>query len=469
MIFSSMIFLWVFLPICLLGNFIFHKILKNNSLTNLLLLLLSIIFYAWGEPVYIFLMLFSIFINWGFGLGISKFNSLKKLILIFAVIANLLILGYFKYAGMLADIVNMILDSEITAPDISLPIGISFFTFQALSYVIDVFRKECNVQRNPLKLGLYISFFPQLIAGPIIKYKDVNEQIEHRTLSLNQTAAGIRRFCYGLAKKVLISNVLAHCVDSLYTLDINQVTCSMAWLTSIMYTFQIYYDFSGYSDMAIGLGKMLGFDFNENFNYPYTSLSIREFWHRWHISLSSWFKEYVYIPLGGNKKGTLRTYINLGIVFVLTGIWHGADLSFLFWGIYHGFFNILERLGLEQLLKRNKFISWIYTFIIVNVGWVFFRTESTTLSFQYILRMFLPWNYQNSSVSALEYINNYSLFILLLAFLGMGMIQRFIIKKEIQNKWKFSLPENFYCILILLLSIFSLASNTYNPFIYFRF
>lgn len=469
MVFSSMIFLWIFFPICLVGNYITTKIYKNNNLANIFLLVLSIIFYAWGEPVYIFLMMFSILVNWLLGIGVERFSKNKKIILMIGVSINLLLLGYFKYAGMLVDMANAVLGTEIKEPEIALPIGISFFTFQALSYVIDVYRGECKAQTNLFKLALYVSFFPQLIAGPIVKYKDVNEQIDHRTLSIGQTAEGIRRFCYGLGKKVLISNVLAAGADAIYAMEISEITSIMAWLASLLYTFQIYYDFSGYSDMAIGIGKMLGFEFKENFNYPYTSFSIREFWRRWHISLSSWFKEYVYIPLGGNRKGVKRTYINLGAVFLLTGIWHGADVSFVLWGLYHGFFNVIERLGFEKILKKSKVFSWIYTFMVVNIGWIFFRTESTVRSIQYILRMFMPWKYVNSNFSIWELMNGHTVFALLCAILGMGVFQRLTEGKQLGKKWKYSIGEITFCVCLLLFSIFSLASNTYNPFIYFRF
>lgn len=469
MVFSSMIFLWIFLPLCLGGNFILNKMCKNNNLTNIFLLILSIIFYAWGEPVYIFLMLFSIVINWVLGIGVERFPENKKFILVLGIIVNLMLLGYFKYAGMVVDIVNVVLGTELEIPDIALPIGISFFTFQALSYVIDVYRGECKAQTNLLKLALYVSFFPQLIAGPIVKYKDVNEQIDCRVLSANKTAEGIRRFCYGLGKKVLVSNVLAAGADCIYALDMSEVTGVMAWVASLLYTMQIYYDFSGYSDMAIGIGKMLGFEFKENFNYPYTSFSIREFWRRWHISLSSWFKEYVYIPLGGNKKGIKRTYLNLSIVFLLTGIWHGADISFVLWGLYHGFFNVIERLGFEKILKKSKIFSWIYTFMVVNVGWIFFRTESTVRSLQYIMRMIVPWKYVDSNFSIWELMNGHTVFILLCSVLGMGMFQRLTEGKRLEKLWKYSMAEIIFCIMLLLFSIFSLASNTYNPFIYFRF
>ena len=362
MLFSSMVFVWIFLPIVFFGNFILQKLFSKrfgNRPANAWLLLGSLFFYAWGEPIYVFLMLASITLNWLSGLVLVKV-PFKKTVVFVSVALNLALLGYFKYAGMLVSTVNALMHREFTVPEISLPIGISFFTFQALSYVIDVYRGEAEVQKNWFKLALYVSFFPQLIAGPIVKYKDVNDQIDNRTISLTQTAAGIRRFIYGFSKKVLIANVMGLCADTLYGMNIGEMTGLMVWIASISYTLQIYFDFSGYSDMAIGLGKMFGFEFKENFNYPYRSHSIREFWRRWHISLSSWFPDYVYIPLGGNRKGQVRTYINLFIVFFLTGIWHGASWTFVFWGIYHGIFCIIERLGLEKLLKRNIFFCSAY-------------------------------------------------------------------------------------------------------------
>ena len=356
-------------------------------------------------------------------------------------------------------------------PLIALPIGISFFTFQAMSYIVDVYRRDCNVQKSILHLALYISFFPQLIAGPIVRYRDINEQITNRTVTSEKFADGIRRFIYGLAKKVLMSNTLAKSADLIFALDVNELTGGLAWLAAILYTFQIYYDFSGYSDMAIGLGKMFGFDFNENFNYPYTSLSIREFWRRWHISLSTWFREYVYIPLGGSRKGQIRTYINLGIVFLLTGIWHGASYNFVFWGIYHGAFLIVERIGLGKFLEKHKVLAGIYTFLAVVLGWVLFRIESMRQIWHFGKRILLPWMYGSSHYSIWEFIDGYTIFMLVCAAVGMGIIQR-LMQKQIPvlvSKWRFSVLELMYCAMLLILCISALASNTYNPFIYFRF
>lgn len=467
MLFSSMIFVWIFLPITLLGNFVLQKI-GGNKAANILLLLSSLFFYAWGEPIYVVLMLISITINWLSGLALSKFSN-RKLILVVDILLNLGLLGYFKYMGMFVETINAIFKGQLSVPQISLPIGISFFTFQALSYAIDVYRKETETQKNWFKLALYVSFFPQLIAGPIVKYKDVSDQIDNRSISLNQTASGIRRFSYGFAKKVLLANVLGLCADKLYAIPIDSVTGIMAWIASVAYTLQIYFDFSGYSDMAVGLGRMFGFEFKENFNYPYMSLSIREFWRRWHISLSSWFRDYVYIPLGGNRKGEGRTYLNLFIVFFLTGFWHGASWTFVFWGIYHGIFIVIERLGFDKVLRRSKIISWLYCTLVVNFGWVFFRVDDIYRSLRYISRLLRPWKYTVSQYSIFEFVNTQMLITIILGILGSGIIKLCGEKLRIRDKWKFSYAEIIYCVAIFFLSLLSLASSTYNPFIYFRF
>ena len=465
MLFSSMIFLWLFLPITFLGSKIVGK-----KYVNFLLLIASLIFYAWGEPIYVLLMLCSILINWLSGLLIVKNLKYRSLILFFNVIINLFLLGYFKYAGMFVRTWNSIIKIvRIPEPEIALPIGISFFTFQALSYVVDVYRGEVKAQKNILNLALYISFFPQLIAGPIVKYREIEKQIDNREINMSKTAEGVRRFIYGLSKKVLVSNILAKSAGLIFAMPLEEVTGVMAWIASVLYLFQIYYDFSGYSDMAIGLGKMFGFEFSENFNYPYMSLSIREFWRRWHISLSTWFREYVYIPLGGNKKGQKRTYINLMIVFFLTGLWHGASYNFIFWGLFHGFFSILERLGLEKFLKKNKVIAFVYTFLVVNVGWIFFRVENIGMAFRYIGRMVFPWRYIDSSISIWEVVDAHTFFILICADIGMGGLQYLARKKNKLETWRFSIFEVIYCLGIFVFSIAALASNTYNPFIYFRF
>ena len=465
MLFSSMIFLWLFLP----AVFVINRFLKPKQ-QNVFLVFASLFFYAWGEPKYVILMLISILLNWGSGMLLGRFSSYKKGILLFNVVLNLSLLGYFKYLGLIIRTLNHLVRNEmITVPNIALPIGISFFTFQALSYVIDVYRGECSVQKNILHLALYISFFPQLIAGPIVKYKDINEQIKSRIVTSEKLAEGIRRFIYGLAKKVLVSNVLAQSADMIFALPVEEITGGLAWTATLLYTFQIDYDFSGYSDMAIGLGKMFGFHFRENFNYPYMAESVREFWRRWHISLSTWFREYVYIPLGGSRKGTIRTYVNLGIVFLLTGIWHGASYNFIFWGMYHGFFSILERLGLEKILAKYRRIAFCYTILIVHFGWILFRIESMRQILEFGKRVLLPWKYTISHYVIWEFVNGHTLFILFCSVLGMGIVQKLYQRGEKIKKWRMSVPELLYCIVLLLWSISALASNTYNPFIYFRF
>lgn len=474
MLFSSMIFLWIFLPAVLAGSFL----LRKTRLANLFLVLASLFFYAWGEPVNVLLMVFSILLNYGAGRLLAKFEQndpyeVRKLVLVLDILLNLALLGYFKYLGLLVEGVNALLGlfgaKALAVPTVSLPIGISFFTFQALSYVVDVYRRQVQAQRKLLNVALYISFFPQLIAGPIVRYREINEQIESRRVTAEDFAQGARRFIYGLAKKVLIANVMAQGADGLYGLNTSGVTGGMAWLAALLYTFQIYYDFSGYSDMAIGLGRMFGFHFSENFCYPYLSRSIREFWRRWHISLSTWFREYVYIPLGGNRKGRGRTYLNLFIVFALTGIWHGAGVSFLLWGLYHGLLSILERLGLEKALKKLGPLSWLYAFLAVMLGWVLFRLEDVPTTLQWLGRMLAPWRYTAASYPLYDYITPQMLCLLPAALLGMGPIQALADKWGLAERWRFSWMEVLLCAVLLALCIITLASSTYNPFIYFKF
>ena len=473
MLFSSMIFLWIFLPAVLAGGALLHR-----KLVNPFLVLASLVFYAWGEPVNVLLMLFSILFNYGSGRLMGRLEGhdpygARGLILALNVLINLSLLAYFKYLGLLVEGMNALLGvvgaKALPVPHISLPIGISFFTFQALSYVVDVYRGDVKAQKNLISVALYISFFPQLIAGPIVRYREINEQIDSRRVTWDGFALGARRFIYGLSKKVLIANVLARGADALYKLSPAQATGGMAWLAAILYTFQIYYDFSGYSDMAIGLGRMFGFRFAENFNYPYLSRSIREFWQRWHISLSSWFREYVYIPLGGNRRGRARTYRNLFIVFLLTGVWHGAGLSFILWGLYHGLLSIIERLGLGKLLKKLGPAAWIYAFLAAVFGWVLFRVEDVPTALQWMGRMIAPWKYTATRLHLFDYLSRHMLMLLPLAFLGMGPAQAIAAKLGLAAKWKYSLIEAAYCVCLLALCIGALASSSYNPFIYFRF
>ncbi|MDR1837747.1 MAG: MBOAT family protein, partial [Treponema sp.] len=372
MVFSSSIFLFFFLPIVIAG----YYLLKEDYRVYFLLLS-SLFFYAWGEPRYVLIMLLSIAINYSFGMFIDKSHTnkiLAKLLLVLAVAGNLGILFYFKYLNFALHTANRVFNTGFLYYNIVMPIGISFFTFQGMSYVIDLYWRKVNVQKNPAKLAFYISFFPQLIAGPIVRYIDIKEQIEKRTVSADKFVAGAQRFVIGLAKKVIIANSLGETVDIIFNLPVSEMTAATAWLGIICYSFQIFFDFSGYSDMAIGLGRMFGFEFLENFNYPYISKSITEFWRRWHISLSSWFRDYVYIPLGGNRKGNV--YANLVFVFILTGFWHGANFQFVAWGLWHGLFLIIERLFGMREVKNKKIIPlrYVVTMLIVVVGWVFFRS-----------------------------------------------------------------------------------------------
>ena len=467
MLFSSSVFLWLFLPIVIVLNFIVGK-----KLSNYLLLAASLFFYAWGEPIYVLLMFFSILMNWSFGLFIDRANKGRSFLLVLCIAGNLLLLGYFKYYNFLAGTINRLIANQLLpARDIALPIGISFFTFQALSYVIDLYRGNCNVQKNFFNLALYVSFFPQLIAGPIVRYSDIDKQITDRSVTAEKFALGMRRFLYGLGKKIIISNCMAEYADILFAGPFAEQTTVKVWLAAIFYTMQIYYDFSGYSDMAIGLGRIFGFDFLENFNYPYLSRSIREFWQRWHISLGTWFREYVYIPLGGNRKGSGRTYINLIIVFFLTGLWHGASLNFVAWGLFHGAFQIIERLGFNRFLKKHPVIGHIYSLLVVLFGWVLFRIESLSGALRYVLYMVMPWRYGFAEMFRIpDALDLRGYVFLILAILGCGIIQSIGKKLPVlASKWKYSYMEMGFLILVFAYCMILLAAGTHNPFIYFRF
>ncbi len=468
MLFSSMFFLWYFFPFV----FILYRIL-DDKYKNIFLLVASLFFYAWGEPKYIILMLVSISMNYTFGILVDYLHgSNRKIALGVCVIANISLLGYFKYYNFFVSNINLVGGNElIQFRDIILPIGISFYTFQALSYVIDLYRNQIFVQKNIFNLALYISFFPQLIAGPIIKYKDIDDQIVNRHVSVQKTAYGVKRFVYGLSKKVILANTFAAVVDKIYALSVYELSTPLVWCAALLYSLQIYFDFSGYSDMAIGLGKMFGFDFMENFNYPYISKSIQDFWRRWHISLSTWFREYLYIPLGGNKKGSMRTYINLIIVFFATGLWHGASFNFIVWGLYNGVFLIVERLFLGKLLKRNnyKLINHIYVILVIIVGWVFFRANDLYHAIDLLKIMFIG---NSSDIYALsEFLNVKIVILLLFGLVFCGPIQNYIprLKTMLYYEQKAFVWEYVVQIQLMLICIMLLASSTYNPFIYFRF
>ena len=393
-----MLFLWAFLPIV----FILDKIAgKSRKLQNLLLLAASLLFYAWGEPRYMWLLLVSILANFALGLFMDAVQGQgrRRTFLIAGILVNLGILGYYKYFNFFINTINKISGRELLSmKDIALPLGVSFFTFQAMTYLIDLYKKKYPAQKNILHMALYFSFFPKITQGPIEKYRDFEKQLTQRQQSLSLMGEGVRRFVYGLAKKVIIADTLGACVDRIYGLDLGNINGILAWIAIIFYSLQLYYDFSGYSDMAVWLGKMFGFHLTENFNYPYIASTITDFWRRWHISLTSWFREYLYFPLGGNRKGKVRTYINISIIFVATGLWHGASWDFICWGIFHGVFMVLERLGLGKILEKTKVVKHVYTILVLCVGWTFFRVGDVGLTLQYLKRMFLPWMYTASGM-----------------------------------------------------------------------
>lgn len=464
MVFSSMVFMCVFLP----AVFVLHCILPGIRAKNALLLLASVLFYAYGEPVYIILLFISTLLNYFCACGIDRFQNHRKGILVLAVICNLGILIVFKYTDFILGMVNSVTGLHLPLPQIRMPIGISFFTFQAMSYVIDVYRETTKAQKNYAKVLLYISFFPQLIAGPIVKYHDVAAEIDQRTVTLDGVALGIRRFSAGLCKKVLLANTLGLVADNLFGASAGSINGAGAWLGAISYMLQIYFDFSGYSDMAIGLGWMFGFHFKENFNYPYISGTIREFWRRWHMSLSGWFLEYLYIPLGGNRKGKFRTVVNKMIVFLCTGIWHGAAVNFLFWGVYHGFFLMLEEyipwIGKKGSAVKS-FFQHVYALLVVCIGFVFFRAETMAQGCFWVRKMFTDFGWNAGAMSfALQQMTP-----VFLVTLAGALIACCPVKKLISEK-KWYGPVAYVCSLTgLVICILSLASGTYNPFIYFRF
>jgi len=468
MVFSSTIFLFLFLPIIILGNF-----LLNQKYRNTFLFIGSLFFYFWGEKSLTIIMLSSILINYISGIGISYLHKQKrsaKPLLTLAIIANLSFLFYYKYFDFFLDNISYFgFKSAFEDSEIILPIGISFFTFQGISYLIDLYRKEVSCQKNIIHLGLYISFFPQLIAGPIIRYHDIASELKSRIITRNLFTEGLVRFIRGLAKKVIIANSLALIADQTFDIAPTDLPTAAAWLGIICYTLQIYFDFSGYSDMAIGLGKMLGFNFKENFNYPYISKSIKEFWRRWHISLSRWFKDYLYIPLGGNRKGALLTYRNLLIVFFITGFWHGASYNFIFWGLFHGAFLILEKTKGSLIEKLPNIIKHIYVLLVVIVGWVFFRAETFTDAIVYLQHLFTP--IKDGNYIPFIYINNYFVFVLCLAIIFVAPVRKVILQKFNSEKFEAIQLVSAYGFhfVLLLFSIMELAQSSYNPFIYYRF
>lgn len=477
MLFSSMTFLWIFLPIVLLLNYSFSFIKKEKAkflCKNINLLIASLIFYAAGGLWYVLVMLASILGNYLFAIWVDKASAksakMKTCAFVLAIIYNLGLLFYFKYANFLISIIENIAHANFGLKEVILPIGISFFTFQAMSYVIDVYRGKVACQKNLMLLALYVSLFPQLIAGPIVKYTDIEDQLKHREETVDKFVQGVKRFIYGLAKKVIISNAVGQVAERAFGGEFTGLGTAGAWIGLLCYAIQIYYDFSGYSDMAIGLGKMFGFEFMENFNYPYTATSVQDFWRRWHISLSTWFKEYVYIPLGGNRKGKWRTYLNLFIVFLLTGIWHGANYTFLIWGLLYGFFLVIERLFLGKWLKKNKFkpLNWLYTMFVVLILWVFFRADNVVLAGQYIAKLF---NFSAGSASIPQFINLWQWCMLFVGILFCGPVQRLLARPfaKIKDKTWFFWVDFCFQIFLFVVCVIFLINSTFNPFIYFQF
>ncbi|MEG2036657.1 MAG: MBOAT family protein [Ruthenibacterium sp.] len=472
MVFSSMIFLWCFLPVCLAGYYLLRRPYRN-----IFLLLFSLFFYAWGEANALWVLLLAIVLNYGFGLLVER-GVHTRLFVALAVIVNLGILGYFKYYNFFAENARL-LGLPVSAHSVIMPIGISFFTFQSLSYVIDVYRAaqrgERAAQPNVLDLGLYVSFFPQLIAGPIVRYHDIAQQLRSRQETLPMCVTGIKRFICGLGKKVLIANVMGQLADAIFALAPTSLGTLTAWCGALAYTLQIYYDFAGYSDMAIGLGRMFGFTFLENFDYPYLSKSVREFWRRWHISLSSWFREYLYIPLGGNRKGSARTYFNLLLVFLATGLWHGANWTFVLWGLYHGAFLIAERFLAKRAQAKpagalRGALGHAYTMLVVVLGWVLFRCETLTGAAQYFTALF---TFRSAApMESVAFLADGSvLFTMAVAILLAGPIQLLLRGKikQMCDSARATLPQGVLFAAIFMLSAAALAAGQYNPFIYFRF
>lgn len=516
MIFSSLEFLCVFFP----AVFLVHCILPSVPLKNAWLVGASLLFYAYGEPVYVLLMAGSVLLNYIAARGITAL-PMKKWVLWADIAVNLGILAMFKYAVFLGDVMGALFGVSPNIPEFALPIGISFFTFQEISYVVDVYRGKVEEEKNFGRLLLYVSFFPQLIAGPIVKYRDISAALENRKVEIRQAASGFRRFVCGLGKKVLIANTVGQTADAVFSAQAQELPMPAAWIGAMAYMLQIYYDFSGYSDMAVGLGRMFGFQFQENFRYPYGAAGIREFWHRWHISLSEWFKEYLYIPLGGNRKGKIRTGVNKFAVFFCTGLWHGADWTFVAWGLYHGLLSVLEDAlptagCLPKALQRlSKALLRLYTLLAVCVGFVLFRAESLGQGLLVLKRMFAGNPAEGVGMGlAMQQLTPWFLGMAAVGLVGMApirpvadRIRRMVYgelpwaatgqdgnglgngQKELPSAvwgkgkdafgavwqgrpWSFRIAEAFLdlsSMAILLWCMFRLSGSTYNPFIYFRF
>lgn len=464
MVFSSLVFMFAYLPITLLAYY-----LVPRQGRNIFLFIVNLIFYGWGEPKLVLLMVFNIFFNYIGGWLVDKYRAdakKKKLFLILTCVLDIGILAVFKYTGMITETLNMLPFLNIPELQISLPIGISFYTFQTMSYVIDVYRDDAPVSKNFINFGTYVALFPQLIAGPIVRYRDIAEQLVNRRETLEMFTKGVKLFMVGLAKKVIIANTMGTLTTNIFaTTDENGVVGT--WVGMIAYTFQIYFDFSGYSDMACGLGNMMGFEFLKNFNYPYIAKSITDFWRRWHISLSTWFKEYVYIPLGGNRKGVKRQILNLLIVWGLTGLWHGAAYNFVLWGLYYGLLLILEKFVLKKFLDRlPSFVQHIYTLFIIIIGWgLFYFTDVGQLG-EFMVDLF---NFGNGICGD----QAFNLIMSNLPMLIIAAVASTPLAAMLYNRFEHTrfmwIPETLYCMGVLAVSTASLVNQSYNPFLYFRF
>ena len=460
MVFSSPIFLFAFLPMLLVLYFVVPKRAKN-----IVLLAFSLVFYAWGEPVNVFVMIGTIVLNYGTGLMMEKDPKRKKPYLIITIAADLGALFVFKYLNFAADTVSALTGLALQIRRIALPVGISFYTFQIMSYAIDVYRGKCSAQHNPISLALYVSLFPQLIAGPIVRYVDVEREIRERTITPAGFYEGVRRFCMGFAKKILIADQLSPLVETAFSGA--YPSWMLHWAGIVAYALQICFDFSGYSDMAIGLGKMFGFDFPENFDYPYIASSVKEFWRRWHISLGSWFRDYLYIPLGGNRKGKGRTYLNLLIVFFCTGLWHGASFNFIVWGLFYGVFLVIERAGFGKILERLPgVICHGYTLLVVLVGWVMFRADNLSAALGYLKDMVVPagedWK---NFLFVMD--RQYVFCILLGILLSIPMSAK--LREKIKGRKGWMWLRDGIIFVSFLLAICYMVGSGFSPFLYFRF
>lgn len=458
MVFSSILFIFRFLPIAMGIYFLTPKKFKNLSL-----LVLSLVFYSWGEPKYFFIMIISIFIDYFVSRGIEKYRTNKKIsiaLLCTSITFNLGMLFFFKYFNFFLENINNIFNLSLNYVKITLPLGISFYTFQTMSYTIDVFLGKVKAEKNIINFGAFVCLFPQLIAGPIVKYTDINKELKNREVNLNQIQDGVELFILGLGSKVLIANNIGALWTETETIGFSNISTILAWMGVLAFAFQIYFDFSGYSLMAIGLGKMLGFNFPRNFNYPYISRSITEFWRRWHITLGSWFREYVYIPLGGNRVGKYRVYFNLFVVWFLTGFWHGASYNFILWGLYFFALISIEKAGILKFLNRHKIFSHIYALFFIIMGWALFAVVDLNQLKILIQRMFTL----NNSLEWLYYIRNYGITFIIAGIFSTPLISNLykkIVKSEVIN--------TIVLIIILLLCIAYLVDASYNPFLYFRF